>query len=69
MHGCTRHECRFNVDRAVLLFQGDTPAAAEQFAATDPYVRNGLVTSWAVRPWTTVAGEGAATPVRPAAPL
>ncbi|MBC8077610.1 MAG: YciI family protein [Chloroflexales bacterium] len=57
------------VDRAVLLFKGDTPAAAEQFAANDPYVRNGLVTSWSVRLWTTVVGEGAATPVRPAAPL
>ena len=55
------------VDRAVLLFQGDTPAAAEHFAANDPYVRNGLVASWSVRLWTTVVGEGAATPVRPAA--
>jgi uncharacterized protein YciI len=55
-------------DRAVLMFQGDSPAVAEQFAAADPYVRNGLVARWSVRPWTTVVGEGAATPVRPAAP-
>ena len=38
-------------DMAVLLFQGDSPAAAEAFAKADPYVRNGLVLSWRVRPW------------------
>ena len=52
-------------DQAILMFQGDTPTVAEQFAANDPYVRNGLVTRWSVRQWTTVAGEGAANPVRP----
>lgn len=53
------------VDGAVLLFQGDSPAVAEQFAAADPYVKNGLVTRWQVRPWLTVVGTGAAAPVRP----
>jgi len=53
------------VDRAVLLFEGDSAAIAEKFAQADPYVRNGLVTGWRVRPWTTVVGESAATPVRP----
>lgn len=48
------------VDAAVLLFKGDSPAAAEAFAAADPYVRNGLVTRWRVRTWTTVVGDGAA---------
>lgn len=52
-------------DNAVLLFRGDSPAAAERFAAADPYVRNGLVTRWRVRPWTTVVGPDASTPVRP----
>ncbi|PTB25918.1 hypothetical protein C9I56_25735 [Paraburkholderia caribensis] len=33
-------------------------------ALADPYVLNGLVTKWRVRPWTTVVGERAATPVR-----
>jgi uncharacterized protein YciI len=51
-------------DQAMLLFQGDSPAAAEAFARADPYVRNGLVTRWQVRQWTTVVGEQAATPVR-----
>jgi len=53
------------VDGAVLFFQGDSPEVAERFAADDPYVKNGLVTSWRVRPWTTVVGEAASTPVRP----
>jgi uncharacterized protein len=52
-------------DGAVLLFKGDSPAAAEQFAAADPYVKNGLITRWRVRKWTTVVGNDAATPVRP----
>src|SRR5947208_16863727 len=50
------------VDGAVLLFRGDSPAAAEAFAAVDPYVRNGLVTRWRVRPWTTVVGDDAQVP-------
>lgn len=44
-------------DQAVLLFQGDTPEVAENFARSDPYVTNGLVTSWHVREWTTVVGD------------
>ena len=51
----------------LLIFQGDDPVAlAERFAADDPYVVNGLVQSWTARPWTTVVGHDAATPVRPA---
>ncbi len=41
-------------DGAVLLFRGDTPAAARAFAEADPYVLNGLVKKWTVRSWTTV---------------
>ncbi len=52
-------------DGAVLLFQGETAEAAERFAQNDPYVANGLVQRWRVRPWTTVVGEWATTPVRP----
>ena len=48
---------------ALLLFRGDSPEVAEAFAAADPYVRNGLVTAWRVREWTTVVGADAA--VRP----
>ncbi|MFL9960931.1 YciI-like protein [Paraburkholderia sediminicola] len=51
-------------DGAVLLFEGDSPAAAEAFARADPYVLSGLVVRWRVREWTTVVGERAANPVR-----
>ena len=53
------------VDGAILLFTGDSPDVARAFAERDPYVRNGLVREWRVRPWTTVVGTDAATPVRP----
>lgn len=53
------------VDGAVLLFQGDSPAVAENFAKADPYVTSGMVRRWYVREWTTVAGEGAAMPIKP----
>ena len=53
------------VDGAVLLFSGDSPAVAVAFVERDPYVLNGLVTKWSVRPWTTVVGSTAATPVHP----
>lgn len=46
-------------DGALLVFRGDGPGAAEAFARADPYVRNGLVTSWRVRRWTVVvSAEG-----------
>jgi uncharacterized protein YciI len=51
-------------DAAVLLFEGENDAAARAFVAADPYVKAGLVTEWSVRPWTTVVGATAATPVR-----
>jgi len=46
-------------DGVMLLFRGDSPAAAEAFAMADPYVQNGLVKSWKVREWTTVVGADA----------
>jgi uncharacterized protein YciI len=44
------------VDGAVLVFRGESAAVAEAFAQADPYVREGLVTSWRVREWTVVVG-------------
>ncbi len=49
------------IDGAVLLFRGDSPAAAEQFAKSDPYVVNGIVKRWYIREWTTVVGREAET--------
>jgi uncharacterized protein len=54
------------VDGAVLVFKGDSPEIAEEFARTDPYVVNGLVRRWYVREWTTVVGNLSANPKRPA---
>jgi uncharacterized protein YciI len=51
-------------DGAVLLFNCDSPAIPEAFVAADPYVRNGLVKRYWIRPWTTVVGDLATTPIR-----
>lgn len=53
------------VDTAVLLFNAESAAVVEEFARTDPYVTSGLVKSWRVRPWSTVAGSAATNPVHP----
>ncbi len=53
------------VDAAILLFKADTPAVVESFVKADPYVKNGLVARWRIRPWTTVVGDLATNPVRP----
>ena len=51
-------------DGAALLFQCDSPEIPRRFAEADPYVRNGLVTKYWIRQWTTVVGAMAATPIR-----
>ena len=48
---------------ARMLFAGQDPSAAEEFARGDPYVLNGLVAHWRVREWVTVVGAGAARPL------
>jgi uncharacterized protein YciI len=53
-------------DMAVLLFQGDSPAAAQRFAQADPYVIHGLVTGYKIKLWNTVVGDLATAPARPA---
>ena len=53
------------VDGAVLYFRCDSQGVVEDFVRSDPYVRHGLVTSWKIREWTTVAGSMAATPLGP----
>ncbi len=50
---------------AVLLFQGDSPKAVEEFAKADPYVLNGVIKSWRVREWTTVVGDNPSVHVDP----
>jgi uncharacterized protein YciI len=50
-------------DGAMIVFSADTAKVAEEFARTDPYVLEGLVTKWWVREWTTVVGKDAAQPL------
>jgi hypothetical protein len=45
-------------DGAMLVFKGDSPSVAEEFARNDPYVKNGLITDWWVRAWTVVVERG-----------
>ncbi|MBZ9778918.1 YciI family protein [Psychroflexus sp. CAK8W] len=40
-----------------FIFKGDSTEKAEEFANKDPYVKNGLITEWEVRPWTVVIGS------------
>jgi uncharacterized protein YciI len=42
-------------DRALLIWTAPREVV-ERFAREDPYVRHGLVTGWAVRPWNVVIG-------------
>lgn len=41
-------------DGAALVFKADDAAVVEQFVRDDPYVREGLVTSWRIRRWNVV---------------
>ena len=44
------------IDTAVLVFKCSTAEIPENFAKNDPYVHNGLIKEWNVRPWTVVIG-------------
>jgi uncharacterized protein YciI/heme-degrading monooxygenase HmoA len=46
-------------DRALLVFQVNDKQIVEKFAQEDPYVVNGLVKKWQVRPWNVVTGNEA----------
>ena len=45
------------VDRALIIFCVDDKSKVEAFARKDPYVVNGLVKKWEVRPWKVVVGH------------
>jgi uncharacterized protein YciI len=44
-------------DTALIIFRCADKSVAEHFARHDPYVVNGLVKKWTVRPWTVVVGQ------------
>lgn len=49
-------------DRALIVFHTEDKSKVEEFARKDPYVVNGLVKKWEVRPWNVVIGNKESTP-------
>ena len=43
-------------DTALLVFRAADSLAVEEFVKQDPYVKNGLVARWEIRPYTVVIG-------------
>ncbi len=43
-------------DTALLVWRAKDAAVVENFVNSDPYVKNGLVARWEIRPWTVVIG-------------
>ncbi len=41
----------------LIVFKAADRSVVENFAKTDPYVTNGIVTRWQVRPWTVVVSH------------
>ena len=44
-------------DRALLVFRVKNKSVIEEFIRKDPYIENGLVTRWEIRPWSVVIGS------------
>lgn len=55
-------------DRALIVFHAADKSLAEAFARQDPYVVNGLVKKWEVRPWNVVVGNEPASSSSSSAP-
>jgi uncharacterized protein YciI len=43
-------------DGSAIVFKTDSLADVEEFAKNDPYVTNGVVKEWNIRPWNVVIG-------------
>ncbi len=41
-------------DQALLVFRAADKTIVEQFVQNDPYIKNGLVLRFEIRPWTVV---------------
>lgn len=44
-------------DKAIIIFRCSSADLVHDFARHDPYVKNGVVSSWEVRPWNVVIGQ------------
>ena len=47
------------VDSALFVFKSGDDQVVREFVEDDPYVREGLVTGWTIRPWNVVIGAPA----------
>src|SRR5260370_20021835 len=56
-------------DGALIVFHVADKSKAEAFARNDPYVQNGLVKKWEVRPWNVVVGNEQPSPSASSAPI
>jgi uncharacterized protein YciI len=43
-------------DTALLVWRAEDSTVVESFVNSDPYVKNGLIARWEIRPWTVVIG-------------
>ena len=43
-------------DTALLVWRTEDTSVIENFVANDPYVKNGLIARWEIRPYTVVIG-------------
>ncbi len=43
-------------DTALLVWRAEDASVVENFVNNDPYVKNGLIARWEIRPWTVVIG-------------
>lgn len=41
---------------ALFIFKDSTPEEIKAFVEADPYVQNGLVPSWTIKPYAVVVG-------------
>lgn len=46
------------IEGALLVFTTEDRAVVDEFVGQDPYVSEGLVTAWQIRPWNVVVGSG-----------
>ena len=44
-------------DKALLIFHVTDKSVIEDFIRKDPYIKNGLIAKWEIRPWTVVIGN------------
>ncbi len=47
------------LNAALLIFETDDASVVDDFVRADPYVGNGVVREWRIRPWNVVVGRPA----------